>query len=123
LGVITNVAMIGFSYEALPKVLVERGDLGDDASSYYIRFIVLCIVIGLEHLILFIKFLISTLIPDIPGDVRKGIALSEYLKEETFRLIGKKPVPVWDVSVDEEKEEIDMGKAEEEAATLKALVD
>jgi hypothetical protein len=101
-AVITNCLLIGFSFNSVYGVVLQ-GATG--ASSKYIVFWVFAVVVGLEHFILFVKFLISILVPDVPGWIRKQVAKEDYIKQQTLKKLKGQKLGAWKEVV-QEKDEI-----------------
>jgi hypothetical protein len=77
-SVITNCLLIGFSYKSI-------ADLFNDASPETRYFQIFASAVITEHIVLALKYLIAEIIPDVPGWVRKEIARSDFIKEQTFK--------------------------------------
>jgi len=73
-AVITNCSLIGLSFAALY-----------DAIGVGHEFQVLGVIVILEHLILFSKYLIAVMVPDYPGQILKEMVKADFLKEEKTR--------------------------------------
>jgi len=78
LSVITNCLLIGFSFKAV-------ADLFNGSSIDNRKFQIFAVAVIIEHAMLFLKYVIAELIPDVPGWVRRETARSEYMKEQTFK--------------------------------------
>jgi hypothetical protein len=95
IAVITNCFLIGFTYDAL--TLAFGGTSVDG-----VGFMVFGVIIALEHVIFFSKFLISLLIPDIPGDVRKELARQTFIKDQIFKKMAPKADKKWEVKEEDD---------------------
>jgi len=86
ISVITNCLLIGFSFDTISREFPK-----DDSRKFY----VFGVVIIMEHGILFIKYLISILVPDVPGDIVKEEAFQEFCKEQILKKVTgvKEPAP------------------------------
>jgi len=99
MAVITNCLLIGFSFNSVYGAVLASAT---GASNKYIVFWTFAIIVGLEHLILFIKFMISILVPDVPGWIKKKVAKEDYIKDQTLRkLKGLKALSEWKEVVQE----------------------
>jgi hypothetical protein len=96
LAVITNCLLIGFSFEALAKILD------------YNNFKILGTIVCMEHGIMFIKYLISVLVPDTPGRIVKQIAFQEFCREQ----IIKKVTGVVDKKFEDETQDDDLNNVD-----------
>lgn len=111
LAVINNCFLIGFAFEPLFVLVEPLVTNASDAVTYGIKvdntiandirvlilsqledqrfwrtaFAVFGVIVILEHILLFAKYLISFFIPDEPGYVHKQLALQEYLREEQYK--------------------------------------
>ena len=85
LAVITNGFLIGFSSRIFFNITSDP-------------VVLLAFVIIFEHILLFIKVIISFAIPDIPEWIRKSSAKREFLKDMTFTIKARE-------ENDKEKEE------------------
>jgi hypothetical protein len=63
-AVITNCCLLYFSSKALKTWINDRFDISSETS-------ILWILVGVEHLIIIVKFVCAEAIPDIPGWVTK----------------------------------------------------
>jgi len=81
IAVVTNCLLIGYALLPLYKLF--------DGDAYGI-FVTITVI---EHLIFCTKFIISALIPDEPGIIRKAIAKQEYIKEQTFKKYTSRASP------------------------------
>jgi len=77
-AVITNCMIIGLSLRSLYAAL------GDENNKYR-EFQVLGIVVILEHVVLFTKYMIAALVPDYPGWIKKKIASQKWINSEKER--------------------------------------
>jgi len=96
-AVITNCALIAFSFSSIYITVNQNA------------FATLAIAVIIEHILLFLKFLISELIPDNPGWIKKNLARQQYIKEKLLRPAEIKP-KVWkvdDPSDDDDDDEDD----------------
>jgi len=87
LAVVTNCLLVGFSFNAISQnfTTVNPG---------LERFQVFAIIVCMEHAILFIKYVISTIVPDVPGDVAREIIFHEFCKEQLLKkMTGVKEDP------------------------------
>jgi ribosomal protein L19 len=82
LAIVNNCLLVGFSYTPIRDVLQDRLE---DSTPYQVNYYVLWTVVLLEHLVLLISFVISSLIPDVSSDVKVKVAKSYYLKELKLR--------------------------------------
>lgn len=96
LAVITNCLLIGFSFEALARIVD------------YNNFKVLGAIVIMEHGILFIKYLIAMLVPDTPGRIVKQIAFQQFCREQ----IVKKVTGVVDKKFEDETAEDDLNNVD-----------
>jgi len=101
LAVITNCLLIGFSFNSVYGVILA-GATG--ASSKYIVFWTFAVVVGLEHFVLLVKFLISVLVPDMPGWIQKQLAKEDYIKQQTLRKLKGVKLGSWKEVVHEKDE-------------------
>jgi len=74
IAVITNCLLIGFSYSTISGLFEDRDP-----------FKTLGVIVILEHFLLLLKFLVSVMIPDMPGKVRKDVAKQEWIKDYTYK--------------------------------------
>jgi len=72
IAVVTNVLLIGFSFPTLHDLLQDS-------------YPVLWTVVILEHIILLMKFLISSLVPDVPEEIRTVIAKQQYIQQQLVK--------------------------------------
>jgi len=72
IAVITNCLLIGYSFSGIARLFDPQN------RGYYTLAVIVC----MEHGILFIKYIIATLIPDVPGQVVKQIAFQKFCKEQ-----------------------------------------
>jgi len=100
-AVITNCAMIGLSFTALNQ------SLGGNP------FACLGIIVIIEHVILFAKFIIAVLIPDHPGWIQKEMAKQDYIRSQTMKQQARTASGKPEVKRSSEKQED--GKDEEES--------
>jgi hypothetical protein len=77
IAVITNCFLIGFGMSSIYNLLY------DPDHDYRGQFYALGFIVGLEHLIFIIKFLIAILVPDMPGDVKKALAKQNFIQKAT----------------------------------------
>jgi len=100
-SVMTNVAQIGLSFEVIYDL------------TGYNQFETLGIIVIMEHVIIFLKYLIAFLVPDYPGWIVKRMALEEFIKDETIKSEKLKDYvkPTWKVQPhnDEEDEDFPQG--------------
>jgi len=80
IAVMTNCLLIGFTFARVPAIFSKN------------PFHTLACIVILEHIILFLKFLISILIPDYPGWIVKELAKQTYIREEQIKLMKHKKV-------------------------------
>jgi len=69
LAVVTNCLLIGFSFAPINKLLSED------------YFHVFAVIVAMEHIILFTKYIIAVLIPDVPGWIKKEQSRQDFIKE------------------------------------------
>jgi len=100
-AVVTNCLLIGFSFNSVYGVILA-GATG--ASTKYIVFWTFAVVVALEHLILFVKYMISVLVPDMPGWIQKQIAKEDYIKQQTLRKLKGIKLGDWKEVVHEKDE-------------------
>jgi len=94
IAVVTNSLLVGLSLRNVYDALDENG------------FAVLGVSMLLEHALLLGKYLISIMVPDVPGDVAKALARQEYIKNQLFKkLKGTTKTKVWELSDDEGEDE------------------
>jgi len=72
IAVITNVLLIGFSFPTLYDLLQDS-------------YAVLWTVVILEHVIILVKFLIASLVPDVPENIRTVIAKQHYIQQQLVK--------------------------------------
>jgi len=75
LAVITNCLLIGFSFNAISK------NFPPDQAAY----LTLAIIVCMEHAILFMKYLVATFVPDVPGEVAREIIFQEFCAEQLLK--------------------------------------
>jgi len=76
IAVVTNCALIGLSFGIIYGTVGGPTDPTADFKS-------LGVVVIMEHVIIAIKYLISFLVPDLPGWIIKKQAYEEFVKEES----------------------------------------
>jgi len=95
IAVITNCFLIAFTYDAL--TLAFGGTSVED-----VGFKVFGVIIALEHVIFFSKFLLSLMIPDVPGEVRKELARQTFIKNEILKKLAPKPERKWEAKEEDD---------------------
>jgi len=85
IAVLTNCALIGLGFEVILDLVYTNPD-----AFWQGAFRALGIVVFMEHVIFFLKYIISFLVPDYPGWITKKMALEDWIKEESFKNIRKK---------------------------------
>lgn len=78
-AVLTNGALIAFTSKDFEETYLKQ--LGNDTQSRLIGQIVFLFLF--EHFVFGLKYLFSTLIPDVPPEVKKAIEREEYLADVT----------------------------------------
>jgi len=112
LAVITNCLLVGFSFDAISQNFLQL-------TPGLERFQVFAIIICMEHAILFIKYLISTVVPDVPGDVAREIIFHEFCKEQLLKkMTGVKEDPASGQDDLNDVDELMKAKEEEELNPL-----
>jgi len=76
IAVITNCLLVGFTFSAIPELF---------DSPLTRAFFTLVVIVCMEHAILVIKYFLSMVIPDVPGDISKKIVFQEFCKEQIFK--------------------------------------
>jgi len=76
ISVITNCLLIGYSYNGIHSLFGSSVE-----ASYY----TLVTIVVIEHLLLFLKFVIAVAIPDVPPSVRKLIARQTYIQAQIVK--------------------------------------
>jgi len=90
IAIITNCALICFSYPTLLTVLQNSMGVSPESDlGWKAAFATFGIMVVVEHLMLLAKFMIDVLIPDTPGVVRKLMAKAEFIKNETFKQLNR----------------------------------
>eukprot|EP01119_Soliformovum_irregulare_P010297 TRINITY_DN2524_c0_g1_i1.p1 TRINITY_DN2524_c0_g1~~TRINITY_DN2524_c0_g1_i1.p1 ORF type:complete len:732 (-),score=157.04 TRINITY_DN2524_c0_g1_i1:18-2213(-) len=75
IGVLTNCLLITLTHRTLQDLF--QNDM----------ILVIIVALGLEHFLLFLKFLVSILIPDQPASVRAAKAKQEWMEEEAVKTL------------------------------------
>jgi len=92
LAVLTNCLLIGFSFDAISKEFNPTRRAFDT----------LAIIVCMEHAILFIKYIISMMVPDVPGEVAREIIFQEFCKEQLLKkMTGVKEEPKFEGGQDD----------------------
>jgi len=76
-GVLTNCLLIGFTF---PTIHSLSGSL----------FTIFVTIVILEHVVLFGKYMVSVLVPDMPIQVRKEIAKQVYIQQQIIKKYEQK---------------------------------
>jgi len=76
-AVITNCLLIGFAFQAINYPLNEN------------VFQTFAIIVIIEHVILFLKFIISILIPDAPGWIKAELAKQQYFRQLRLKQLAQ----------------------------------
>jgi len=72
IAVITNCLLIGYSYNSVYLIFGQV-------------YPTLVVIVVLEHILLFLKFVIAVAIPDIPHYVRKLVARQKYIQDQLLK--------------------------------------
>jgi len=92
LAVITNCLLIGFSFNAISK------NFDPTERAYFTLAIIVC----MEHAILFLKYVVATVVPDVPGEVAREIIFQEFCKEQLLKkMTGVKEDPAFEGGKDD----------------------
>jgi hypothetical protein len=83
ISVLTNCALLAFTYSSI-YLLFEDSPLADR------KFQVFATAVILEHVMLVLKYGLAEVIPDVPGWVRKEIARSDFIRDQTFKTLALK---------------------------------
>eukprot|EP00002_Diphylleia_rotans_P002752 TRINITY_DN1177_c0_g1_i1.p1 TRINITY_DN1177_c0_g1~~TRINITY_DN1177_c0_g1_i1.p1 ORF type:complete len:696 (+),score=177.06 TRINITY_DN1177_c0_g1_i1:52-2139(+) len=94
-AVVTNALVISQTSEQLEELMDEN-----DGKK------VLFVAVAIEHAILILKFVIAWLIPDVPGWVRKELAVQEYAKSRIINDRAQKDVTQDDFSDDADSDNL-----------------
>jgi len=99
IAIITNCALICFSYPTLLTLMQDLLGVAPDSDlGWKASFTTFGIMVVVEHAMLLSKYMIDVLIPDTPGLIRKLMAKSEFIKNETFRQMNHEEVAKsWDL--------------------------
>jgi len=94
-AVITNCLLIGFSFAPINTLLSED------------YFHVFAVIVVMEHIILFAKYVIAILIPDVPGWIKKEQGRQQFIKDALVKKMkGVKKQDWADGHVEEEEKEL-----------------
>jgi len=94
LSVITNCCIIGFSLNSIPDIFGTK-DPTTGHYEYYVMFNAFAVIVIMEHFLFAFKSLLSFLIPDVPGDIKKNRARQDFIKEQTLKARIASEVKVW----------------------------
>jgi hypothetical protein len=94
MAVVTNCLLIGFSFAPINKLVSEE---------YFHTF---AIIVVMEHIILAAKWIISILIPDVPGWIMKERGRQDFIKDSLVKKLKGVKKQQWEDggSVEEDKD-------------------
>eukprot|EP01114_Cavostelium_apophysatum_P021290 TRINITY_DN738_c0_g1_i1.p1 TRINITY_DN738_c0_g1~~TRINITY_DN738_c0_g1_i1.p1 ORF type:complete len:782 (+),score=258.94 TRINITY_DN738_c0_g1_i1:32-2347(+) len=89
LAVITNCLLIGFSLNSVADIFGEVPVIPTARRISQVPFHTFVVIVLLEHILIFIKFVIAFMIPDMPGWIIKEQARQDWIKNQTLKVLDR----------------------------------
>jgi len=95
ISVITNCLLLGFSLNSVANAFGGVPLLPSARRISQVPFLVLVVIVLLEHALLLLKFALAYIIPDVPGWISKELAKEEWIKNQTIKSMEKIEARIW----------------------------
>jgi len=92
-SVITNCLLIGFSIDSVADTFGGVPYIPTAQRISQVPYHTLVVIVVIEHFLLFTKYMLAEVIPDMPGWIVKELAKEEWIKEKTLKALEKKEAP------------------------------